>query len=190
MYIRICNHCHMEKPLTSEFFYREKLDKLGYGRRCKSCNNAVVAAYYQRHPEKKSMYTRIYSALHKAEAVIRAMAWDKANPEKAKSHRDAWAQAHPESAIAHASRRRARKRNAPVNDFTAAQWQEMKQAYGYRCAYCQKKMKRLEQEHIIPLVKGGSHTLANIVPACRSCNARKHAGPPLSPVQPLLFTIA
>ena len=28
-------------------------------------------------------------------------------------------------------------------------------------------------DHVIPLTKGGEHTLANLVPACRTCNSRK-----------------
>ena len=83
-------------------------------------------------------------------------------------------------------KRRARKRNAPVCDLTTEEWEFIKKLYDYRCAYCGKKMKRLTQDHITPLSKGGSHTMVNIVPACRSCNSKKHVGPPLKPVQPSL----
>lgn len=30
-------------------------------------------------------------------------------------------------------------------------------------------------DHVKPLAKGGPHILANIRPACVSCNSRKHA---------------
>jgi 5-methylcytosine-specific restriction endonuclease McrA len=76
-----------------------------------------------------------------------------------------------------------------MNDFTEAEWQAMKAHYNHRCAYCGKRQKRLTQDHITPLSKGGSHTATNIVPACRSCNARKGTRPPLRPVQPLLFAL-
>ena len=79
METRICNRCFIEKPLTHEFFYREKLDKLGYGRRCKPCNDAVVAAYYALHPEKMLARGRRYASTHKVEAVVRTKAWVKAN---------------------------------------------------------------------------------------------------------------
>jgi 5-methylcytosine-specific restriction endonuclease McrA len=94
---------------------------------------------------------------------------------------------HPEVMKACADRRRARKANAPINDFTATDWQEMKAHYGYRCVYCGKKFQRLTQDHIIPLSAGGSHTKSNIVPACRSCNSKKGVGAVLTPVQPLLI---
>lgn len=84
-------------------------------------------------------------------------------------------------------RRRAHLAQAPVNDLTAEQWHEIKAAYGHRCVYCGKKPLRLTMDHITPLSKGGAHTKHNVVPACRSCNSRKRAGPVLRPVQPLLI---
>jgi|SRR5262245_28262130 len=119
-----------------------------------------------------------------------AYAWRKANPEKSREMVRTYHRSHPEKLREGAERRRARQANAPLNDLTDEQWQEIKAAYDSRCVYCHKKMQRLTKDHIIPLAKGGSHTASNIVPACKSCNSRKSAGAPIVPVQPLLFTIA
>jgi 5-methylcytosine-specific restriction endonuclease McrA len=80
------------------------------------------------------------------------------------------------------------KRSA-VNTLTRKQWEEIKVAYGYRCAYCGRKLKSkdLTKDHILPVCKGGAHAKSNIVPACRSCNARKGKGEVLKPVQLLLL---
>jgi 5-methylcytosine-specific restriction endonuclease McrA len=99
--------------------------------------------------------------------------------------------AHPEMTQASVQRRLARLKNAPINDFTAAQWLEMQEHADHRCTYCQKRCKgRLEMDHLLPLSQGGHHTVSNIVPACRRCNAIKATGAPLVPVQPLLLTVA
>jgi len=87
-------------------------------------------------------------------------------------------------------RRRSRIRNAPINDLTAAQWREIKAAYGYRCVYCGCKPKRLTMDHITPLSRGGSNTASNIVPACKPCNDKKHNGAILKPIQPVLLLLA
>jgi 5-methylcytosine-specific restriction endonuclease McrA len=42
----------------------------------------------------------------------------------------------------------------------------------FECQYCGTK-KELTLDHIIPSSKGGQHTWANLVTACKSCNARK-----------------
>src|SRR3990167_47943 len=56
---------------------------------------------------------------------------------------------------------------------TAAQWLIMLKANRYRCFYCRHKAK-LTIDHVIPLSKGGQHTMENVVPACLSCNSKKH----------------
>jgi len=80
----------------------------------------------------------------------------------------------PEAYTDQLARRRARKMGASICDFTAHQWELVKLLYGFRCAYCGCSPAVLHREHVRPLAKGGDHTLSNIVPACVSCNARKH----------------
>jgi 5-methylcytosine-specific restriction endonuclease McrA len=138
--------------------------------------NARARAYYAEHvdkilPQKKAYRLEHAEEISKSQAIYRAT--------------------HPEVIVLGAARRRARKLNAPINDLTAAQWLEIQAAYDHRCVYCGKRFKgHLTQEHITPLSKGGPNTAANVVPACKSCNSRKHDGPPLAPVQPLLLTLA
>lgn len=61
---------------------------------------------------------------------------------------------------------------------TAEEWQHIKVSYKNRCVYCG-EIKPLEMDHIIPISKGGDHIKENIVPACRSCNAKKGDRPVL-----------
>ena len=129
----------------------------------------------RRRRVKNQEKSRTYRSTHRKTINLYERAYHKKHPEKKKEM--------------HASRR-AHKFNAPVNDCTAGQWQEIKAAYGYHCVYCGTQPQRLTQDHITPLSKGGSHTASNIVPACRSCNSKKYTGNVLIPVQPLLLTIA
>ncbi len=43
------------------------------------------------------------------------------------------------------------------------------------CYFCNKKIspKELTMDHLIPLIRGGKSTKANIVPACKECNNKK-----------------
>lgn len=45
--------------------------------------------------------------------------------------------------------------------------------FGLHCAYCGHSGIDLQIEHVKPISKGGAHALANIVPACKSCNFSK-----------------
>jgi 5-methylcytosine-specific restriction endonuclease McrA len=79
----------------------------------------------------------------------------------------------------YAKNRRARKLNAAVCDFTLSQWTALVESECGRCVYCHEASDNLTQEHMVPLVRGGSHTLSNIAPACKRCNNRKGTKTPL-----------
>lgn len=57
--------------------------------------------------------------------------------------------------------------------FTFREWEELLRKYDGHCAYCG-SVERIEADHRTPLCRGGSNLIANIVPACRHCNRRKH----------------
>lgn len=56
---------------------------------------------------------------------------------------------------------------------TEAEWQLILATHDHRCAYCGIKPGRIEQDHVVPIVRGGTHTAANVVPACKPCNSSK-----------------
>lgn len=58
------------------------------------------------------------------------------------------------------------------HDLSDEQWQALAQAWG-SCAYCGKAGEPLQRDCVLALSRGGRYTLANIAPACRSCNASK-----------------
>lgn len=58
------------------------------------------------------------------------------------------------------------------HDLSAEQWLALKDAWD-GCAYCRATDTPLQRDCVLALSRGGRYTLANIVPACRSCNASK-----------------
>jgi 5-methylcytosine-specific restriction endonuclease McrA len=59
-----------------------------------------------------------------------------------------------------------------IHTLTIKQWNEIKEIFNNKCCYCGRE-RILEQDHFIPLSKGGAYTFNNIVPACKSCNSGK-----------------
>jgi 5-methylcytosine-specific restriction endonuclease McrA len=71
------------------------------------------------------------------------------------------------------SRRRALMRGADVRQVTAKDWLSVVRRYRNCCAYCGSSDKPLTREHIIPLARGGRHSIGNLIPVCGSCNSSK-----------------
>ena len=70
------------------------------------------------------------------------------------------------------TRRRAIRKNAKTIAYSPdALWQRMAY-FGHKCWMCGGSFEAVD--HVIPLTKGGVECLANLRPACRSCNSRKH----------------
>jgi 5-methylcytosine-specific restriction endonuclease McrA len=58
------------------------------------------------------------------------------------------------------------------HDLSAEQWAALREAWG-GCAYCGQSTSMLQRDCVLPVSRGGRYTLANVVPACGSCNASK-----------------
>lgn len=91
-------------------------------------------------------------------------------------HRRAYAKRYqaenPERMRAIRLKRRGRIRAASFA-FTELDWARLLRRYGYACAYCGVRRDDLQREHVVPLARGGSHGIGNIVPACPPCNYAK-----------------
>ena len=61
---------------------------------------------------------------------------------------------------------------AVEHDLSADQWYGLMDAWG-GCAYCGGDGAALQKDCMLPISRGGRHTLTNVVPACASCNASK-----------------
>lgn len=55
---------------------------------------------------------------------------------------------------------------------TTAEWLECVEAFDNSCAYCGAQ-RNLTMEHVIAIANGGTNSVDNIIPACRSCNSSK-----------------
>lgn len=110
----------------------------------------------------------------------------KNNLEKTRKYDRDWKREHPESWAGKSGLRRARQLN---NGFDNHKPEDVIALYGTDCHICGKAIdmqasrkvgddgweNSLHFDHVIPLVKGGSHTLENVRPAHAYCNLKKHS---------------
>ena len=109
-----------------------------------------------------------YRATHQAAVRAYMRAWRTAHPDSPRAeylrHRDGY--------LRRAVERRARERSAP-GSFTTIELREKIALLGGCCIYCGRSDVKLGPDHKIPLSRGGSNDITNIVPACKPCNSRK-----------------
>jgi 5-methylcytosine-specific restriction endonuclease McrA len=85
-----------------------------------------------------------------------------------------WQRNHMESVRIRNAQRRARQRAAP-GTLSLQEWQDIKVRYRFSCLACRRQEPEitLTVDHIVPLIKGGSHYASNIQPLCKRCNSGK-----------------
>ena len=73
---------------------------------------------------------------------------------------------------AKAARKRKRRMQRVEHDLSVDQWAALQAAWG-GCAYCAESKSPMQRDCVLAVSRGGRYTLANVVPACGSCNASK-----------------
>lgn len=73
----------------------------------------------------------------------------------------------------------ARRRAAECSASGVFTWSEVTRLWidlGKTCAYCREYVSNgdLQPDHVVPLSKGGSNSITNVVPSCGPCNASKN----------------
>jgi 5-methylcytosine-specific restriction endonuclease McrA len=92
-----------------------------------------------------------------------------ANPGKNRAYRAA----NRERYRVHSHKQRARVQGVE-GTFTPAEWEAKLRLYRGRCHWCRKKIQGpLQIDHVLPLSKGGTNRLENVVPCCARCNLSK-----------------
>ena len=90
---------------------------------------------------------------------------------------------HGDDVIMAKQRRRARLNSVPCT-LTAKEWNKIVGEYNNRCAYCGILPDKITMDHVVPISRGGEHTVHNVVPACWPCNKNKNAKSGYTPMTP------
>lgn len=163
---------------------------------------AYLNYYNSKNRDKQKAAGRLYYESNKSKCIESARKWEKANPEKRKasvrrnaskntartkswiaankerheSSRKKYYEAHYDDQLFRNHVRRALVKKATVNLAGIKAWMKsVKSKPTCVCYYCQTVIKtsELHWEHIIPLSKGGPHSVDNLCVSCAPCNLKK-----------------
>lgn len=167
-----CSRCREIKP-TTEFNAAPKRPS-GYRPQCKACHAAVrkenrppeyFAAWFQRRcaedPAFRAEHRRRAAVSEKSERGMAAR----------RARENEYFRRHPEKRSAR-NRTAYALRRGSGGKVTPAQWRFVQSVFSGLCAYCRERPGNT-MDHFVPVAAGGKHDIANVVPACRSCNSSK-----------------
>jgi len=159
----VCTKCKEDKEPA--FFAISKAKLNGLQSWCKKCQNkkttesnrnprrrAYMRQYYLNNPEKFAQYR---DAADKEVVRRRVRDWRKRNPER-RNEMDA-------------RRRSAKLKNGVFKILD----HELKRLYSSPCVGCG-AVRDITADHIVPLTRGGRHSIGNLQPLCRNCNSSKN----------------
>jgi 5-methylcytosine-specific restriction endonuclease McrA len=135
---------------------------------------AGIQRWEEENPEKVREISRNTYKRNRDKQLARSRAKYERDKDKLRPIRKAWAKANPEKVKTYEQNRRAREINAE-GSFTPDEWLDKLQEFGGNCFYCLELIEGTpHQEHMIPLSRGGTNYIENIVPSCGPCNRKKH----------------
>ena len=135
----------------------------------------------QEHKEERSEYRKGYYQKNRDSLLLKGRLnthmYHKAHPEEHRAYTREWKKANPELVKQNIHKRRARKKGNG-GSYTTIELHELWHKQNGFCFYCGELLyKTLNSvyhiEHKIPLSRGGSNSISNIVLSCEECNLRK-----------------
>lgn len=166
---KYCSGCEEQKPVTDEYFFRDNFSNDGFYSMCKVCKSQKTSKWFDKNKEYREEYDRKYYLRNKEYYSLMHKKFIRENA----------------GYEAVANQKRVAMMKKLPNTFTLEDWNKAKEHFNFKCAYCEmveeeninKFGRGLEQEHVVPLSKGGPFTADNIIPACRTCNSSKRDKP-------------
>ena len=135
--------------------------------RCVSCSRTTKKRYAQSAKGKKRRTEYRRSRL----AIIKAIQQTPKNKAYMKAY---WQSPKGKAVLKVAQQKNRAKRLNSEGFYTTQEWLDLKAHYDYRCLCCgrhESEIKSpLEQDHVVPISKGGTNWITNIQPLCESCN--------------------
>jgi 5-methylcytosine-specific restriction endonuclease McrA len=198
-----CTKCGEDKPIDA--FSVDRSRKSGRKSQCRPCRVSASAAWaaanrerylaYQRewyatNRESQIQYKAAHYAANRDRYLAKCAEWYEANRDRVIAERNARYAENPEPGraagranyrrnpgpyIDRARRRRALLREATLAEFTHSDLLEAWEERGLSgCVYCPDgEFEHID--HVIPLIRGGAHSIENLVPSCARCNGSKGA---------------
>lgn len=164
---KVCCRCKLKKP--SGEFYKNKSTKDGLQKECKVCHSESQKKWQSENREKANEIARRYNNGSRKDYV-------KKHLQKIKiylsEYGKEWRAKNKDKCRNYKTDRRGRISKVG-GSFTEKDFQDLCNKYGNKCLCCGIYDEKLHADHVVPISKGGSNSIENIQPLCKTCNLQK-----------------
>jgi len=169
--LKACSTCKKEQP--SSQYYADKSGKDGYRSDCKYCVKAKLKVNYQKKRATKLAIQKNWYVNNSNKAKQYAKQWRKDNPDKTKKYHQDYAEANPDKERVR-SREKSSNRRAKLkgNGVFKLSPKDIKRLLTQPCINCGNKNNQT-LDHVVPIARGGRHSIGNLQTLCLSCNVSK-----------------
>lgn len=181
---KVCSKCHEEKPLSSDYFNKNKANKDGFNGQCKECKKEYLKQWRQKNPEYNKKYyaenLEYFKEYYQENAeyhreFMRQYIQDNKEYLSEKSREYQQSERGRLMKKARKQKRKSLENSLPCT-LTIDEYKATLEFFDNKCAYCECDLDESHhQDHVLALSKGGGYTKENIVPACATCNLSKGA---------------
>lgn len=163
---RHCNKCGQDRHISE--WAKASSEKSGFYYCCKYCRNQQSRDSYYKNKQAISERRKL-DLEQKAKNLVITKKWIKENYPKAKKLWSEWAKNNPDKVRNKNAARRSRLKQAKTFYITN---KEINKLINSPCFYCGSK-NQPSLDHIVPLARGGDHSIGNLTTACKPCNSSK-----------------
>lgn len=178
---KLCAKCKIDLP--TKMFGTSKQNPNGLKSYCRPCCNSENRKYYKRNknvinkknmewavknPELIAKYSKKWRDANKETVANLKKEWRENNYDKYKAQKQNWRKNNTDRAKLYSAKRRALKK---ANSIYLVTKNDIQKISKLSCIYCGGKFEHID--HVIPLSRGGSHSIGNLAPSCAGCNISK-----------------
>ena len=164
---KTCTKCGENKALDD--FHKRKDSCDGFAHECKRCNSNRNRKWYENNQELAISRAKELRLKNPEIDRERSRKWAARNRERAKLRARSWAKNNPDRRAMHHQSRRTRKRGNGVFKILEKEIRRLRHS---PCAACGTKS-NVCLDHIIPINRGGRHSIGNLQSLCQPCNSSK-----------------
>ena len=171
-----CSTCGELKSFSE--FTKDKARKDGLDLSCRTCTSIRNRARYAKNKEAEAARKARAYAENRDVMLARNRRWREANREKEREQHKVYYANNPHVFARRGTNRKESWSKIEKFEISKRDMQRLLIRSGGACSFCKRSFTdklRPTWDHVVPVSRGGTHGVGNLLPCCRTCNCSKNS---------------